>query len=60
MAGSIGARSADDDDITDELLADAAKLTGLSLELLGLDPHPDDMTPEQLRQLKRVIEGEYL
>ena len=39
--------SADDDDITEELLADADKLTGLSLELLGLDPHPDDMTPEQ-------------
>ncbi|MET4590072.1 hypothetical protein ABIA70_001669 [Arthrobacter sp. 754] len=37
--------SADDDDITGELLADAGKLTGLSLELLGLDPHPDDMTP---------------
>jgi hypothetical protein len=42
--------SADDDDITEELLADAAKLTGLSLELLGLDPHPDDMTPEQRLQ----------
>jgi hypothetical protein len=41
---------ADDDDITEELLADAAKLTGLSLELLGLDPHPDDMTPEQRLQ----------
>ncbi|MET1021943.1 MAG: hypothetical protein ABWX69_07070 [Arthrobacter sp.] len=39
--------SATDDDITEELLADAGKLTGLSLELLGLDPHPDDMTPEQ-------------
>ena len=39
--------SADDDDITEELLTDADKLTGLSLELLGLDPHPDDMTPEQ-------------
>lgn len=50
MAGSIGAMSADDDDITEELLADAAKLTGLSLELLGLDPHPDDMTPEQRLQ----------
>ena len=37
----------EEDDITDELLADAGKLTGLSLELLGLDPHPDDMTPEQ-------------
>ena len=42
--------SADDDDITDELLTDSAKLTGLSLELLGLDPHPDDMTPEQRLQ----------
>jgi hypothetical protein len=42
--------SADDDDITDELLADADKLTGLGLELLGLDPHPDDMTPEQRLQ----------
>ncbi|WP_226761918.1 hypothetical protein [Arthrobacter sp. SO3] len=42
--------SADDDDITEELLADAGKLTGLSLELLGLDPHPDDMTPEQRLQ----------
>ncbi|MCB5274252.1 hypothetical protein BJG92_01782 [Arthrobacter sp. SO5] len=42
--------SADDDDITEELLADAAKLTGLSLELLGLDPHPDDMTAEQRLQ----------
>jgi hypothetical protein len=42
--------SADDDDITEELLADAAKLTGLSLELLGLDPHPDDMNPEQRLQ----------
>jgi len=41
---------ADDDDITDELLADAGKLTGLGLELLGLDPHPDDMTPEQRLQ----------
>lgn len=50
MAGSIGAMSADDDDITEELLADADKLTGLSLELLGLDPHPDDMTPEQRLQ----------
>ncbi|MDQ0851103.1 hypothetical protein QFZ65_003041 [Arthrobacter sp. B3I9] len=49
-AGSIGAMSADDDDITDELLADADKLTGLGLELLGLDPHPDDMTPEQRLQ----------
>jgi hypothetical protein len=39
--------SADDDDITEELLTDADKLTGLSLELLGLDPHPDDMTAEQ-------------
>ena len=38
MAGSIGAMSADDDDITDELLADAEKLTGLSLELLGAGP----------------------
>ena len=47
MAGSIGGMSADDDDITEELLADFDKLTGLSLELLGLDPHPDDMTPEQ-------------
>ncbi len=42
--------SADDDDITEELLADAAKLAGLSLELLGLDPHPDDMTAEQRLQ----------
>lgn len=42
--------SAEDDDITEELLADAAKLTGLSLELLGLDPHPEDMTPEQRLQ----------
>ena len=42
--------SADDDDITEELLADAGKLTGLSLELLGLDPHPDDMTAEQRLQ----------
>ncbi|MDR7081333.1 hypothetical protein J2X01_000610 [Arthrobacter ginsengisoli] len=42
--------SADDDDITEELLVQADKLTGLSLELLGLDPHPDDMTPEQLLQ----------
>jgi len=50
MAGSIGPMSADDDDITDELLTDSAKLTGLSLELLGLDPHPDDMTPEQRLQ----------
>jgi hypothetical protein len=49
-AGSIGAMSADDDDITEELLADADKLTGLGLELLGLDPHPDDMTPEQRLQ----------
>lgn len=40
----------EDDDITEELLADAEKLTGLSLELLGLDPHPDDMTPEQRLQ----------
>jgi hypothetical protein len=39
-----------DDDITEELLADADKLTGLSLELLGLDPHPDDMTAEQRLQ----------
>ena len=30
-----------DDDITDELLADAEKPTGLSLELLGLDPRPE-------------------
>lgn len=52
MAGSIGAMSADDDDITEELLADAPKLTGLSLELLGLDPHPDDMTPEQRLQFE--------
>ncbi len=37
----------EEDDITEELLADAEKLTGLSLELLGLDPHPDDMTAEQ-------------
>ena len=50
MAGSIGAMSADDDDITEELLADADKLTGLGLELLGLDPHPDDMTAEQRLQ----------
>ena len=42
--------SADDDDITEELLADADKLTGLGLELLGLDPHPDDMTAEQRLQ----------
>jgi hypothetical protein len=48
MAGSIIAMSADDDDdITEELLADSENLTGLSLELLGLDPHPDDMTAEQ-------------
>jgi hypothetical protein len=40
----------DDDDITEELLTDAEKLTGLSLELLGLDPHPDDMTAEQRLQ----------
>ncbi|MET3720267.1 MULTISPECIES: hypothetical protein [unclassified Arthrobacter] len=40
----------EEDDITEELLADAAKLTGLGLELLGLDPHPDDMTPEQRLQ----------
>jgi hypothetical protein len=51
VEGSIGAMNADeDDDITEELLADAAKLTGLGLELLGLDPHPDDMTPEQRLQ----------
>lgn len=50
-AGSIGIMNADeDDDITEELLADADKLTGLSLELLGLDPHPDDMTAEQRLQ----------
>jgi hypothetical protein len=40
----------EEDDITEELLADAGKLTGLSLELLGLDPHPDDMTEEQRLQ----------
>ena len=40
MTGSIGAMSADDDDITEELLEDAAKLTGLSLELLGSRPAP--------------------
>ncbi len=44
--------NADDDDITEELLAEAGKLTGLSLELLGLDPHPDDMTPEQRLQFE--------
>jgi hypothetical protein len=50
-AGSIGSMNADeDDDITEELLAEADKLTGLSLELLGLDPHPDDMTAEQRLQ----------
>jgi hypothetical protein len=37
----------EEDDITEELLADAGKLTGLSLELLGLDPHPDYMSAEQ-------------
>ncbi|MDR6416142.1 hypothetical protein [Pseudarthrobacter sulfonivorans] len=37
----------EEDDITQDLLADAGKLTGLGLELLGLDPHPDDMTEEQ-------------
>ena len=42
--------SADDDDITEDLLAEADRLTGLSLELLGLDPHPEDMTPEQRLQ----------
>jgi len=42
----------EEDDITEELLADSAKLTGLSLELLGLDPHPDDMTPEQRLQFE--------
>ena len=52
-AGSIGAMNADEeDDITEQLLADARKLTGLSLELLGLDPHPDDMTPEQRLQFE--------
>ena len=40
----------EEDDITEELLADAGKLTGLSLELLGLDPHPAEMTPEQRLQ----------
>ncbi len=40
----------EEDDITEELLADAGKLIGLSLELLGLDPHPADMTPEQRLQ----------
>jgi hypothetical protein len=51
LAGSIRIMNADeDDDITDELLADSEKLTGLSLELLGLDPHPDDMTAEQRLQ----------
>ncbi len=44
--------SAEDDDITAELLADAGKLAGLSLELLGLDPHPDDMTPDQQLQFE--------
>jgi hypothetical protein len=55
-----------DDDITEELLADADKLTGLSLELLGLDPHPDDMTaeqrlqfdPEDLEEMAAVAPGE--
>jgi hypothetical protein len=55
-----------DDDITEELLADAEKLTGLSLELLGLDPHPDDMTaeqrlqfdPEDLEEMAAVAPGE--
>ena len=42
----------EEDDITEDLLADAGKLTGLSLELLGLDPHPDDMTPEQRLQFE--------
>ncbi|WP_104061038.1 hypothetical protein [Arthrobacter sp. 4R501] len=42
----------EEDDITEVLLADAGKLTGLSLELLGLDPHPDDMTPEQQLQFE--------
>ncbi|MCO4238548.1 hypothetical protein NG702_14180 [Pseudarthrobacter sp. MDT3-28] len=42
----------EEDDITEELLADAGKLIGLSLELLGLDPHPDDMTPEQRLQFE--------
>jgi hypothetical protein len=51
LAGSIRIMNADDDDdITDELLSDSEKLTGLSLELLGLDPHPDDMTAEQRLQ----------
>ncbi|MCU1436026.1 MAG: hypothetical protein JWR71_2751 [Pseudarthrobacter sp.] len=56
----------EDDDITEELLADAQKLTGLSLELLGLDPHPDDMTedqrllfdPEDLAEMAAVPAGE--
>jgi hypothetical protein len=55
-----------DDDITEELLADADRLTGLSLELLGLDPHPDDMTaeqrlqfdPEDLEEMAAVAPGE--
>jgi hypothetical protein len=55
-----------DDDITEELLADADKLAGLSLELLGLDPHPDDMTaeqrlqfdPEDLEEMAAVAPGE--
>lgn len=42
----------EEDDITEELLADAGKLAGLSLELLGLDPHPDDMSEEQRLQFE--------
>ena len=59
MAGSIGSMNADeDDDITEELLADSEKLTGLSLELLGLDPHPDDMTAEQRLQFDPEVLAE--
>ena len=45
------------DDVTEELLADSEKLTGLSLELLGMDPHPDGLRsglqfdPEDLAEM---------
>jgi hypothetical protein len=38
---------ADDGDITAELLADASKLTGLSLNRLGYEPHPDELSEDE-------------
>lgn len=51
MGGYIGSMTADAE-ITEKMLSDGRRLTGLPLAMLGYEAHPDDLTDDERAQFE--------